>query len=183
MAMIVITAKTGWRAVRSRLRNPPNAVSDPAQDPKRGFYDPITPPDGDERRLRDLEGRLDRIEVLMGSGVAPAAVRPTLAAIIGTVARHYGFSVDDLCSRRCERRISRVRHVAMHLARRLTDHTHEEIGRALDRHYTSVFYGLQRVAADMRREPGFRAEIDHLCRQLTEAAVDNDVAPAPATGE
>ena len=54
---------------------------------------------------------------------------PTIAAILRHVAAHYGFRASDLISARKARDVTRARHVAMCLCRRLTPRPAAEIGR------------------------------------------------------
>ena len=179
VSMIVMTGNPGWRAVRNRLRNPANAVPEPAQPgpatsagalQRAGTYE--------ERRLRALEGRLAKVEVMVGNRPADGDDRWMLKTIITAVAEHYALNVEELCSRRRGRKVSRARFVAMHLAQRLTQHTHTDIGQAFGRHHTSVFHGLQRVAEWRRREPALRADLDRLYGQLAA-----QLAPAAPAGE
>jgi chromosomal replication initiator protein len=83
---------------------------------------------------------------------------PTIRAVQEAVARRFGVTVLDLCSRRRGAAVVRPRHTAMWIARHVTLHSLPEIGRAFgDRDHTTVINGIARIEALMAVNAAFAA--------------------------
>ncbi|MBI5770877.1 MAG: hypothetical protein HZA93_24075 [Verrucomicrobia bacterium] len=104
-------------------------------------------------------------------GTVPA----DLALIMDRVAARYGFRRPNLIAHRREAPIALARHVAMQLARELTDHSIETIGHAFARHHGTICHATAATLARADTEPAFRAELDQLRREIY--AELSDAAP------
>lgn len=67
------------------------------------------------------------------------------------------------------RDLTRARHAAMYLARRLTGKSTTVIGRAFDRDHTTVMNGIERAQNAFRHDPAFRSLIDAARRAIAKA--------------
>jgi chromosomal replication initiator protein len=92
---------------------------------------------------------------------------PTVAYVMGVVARRYDVSIIELLSDRRRASIVEPRHVAMFLARRCTLQSLPQIGRAMRRDHTSVWHAEQRVRQRMAAEPDFAALVEQLAAEIT----------------
>jgi len=66
-------------------------------------------------------------------------------SIIIRVAEYFGVSVQEILSRRRNRRIANARKVAMYLLWRETDLTIAEIGKMVNRHHSSVIWARNEI--------------------------------------
>ncbi|MCB2228897.1 MAG: chromosomal replication initiator protein DnaA [Desulfarculaceae bacterium] len=121
-----------------------------------------------ESSVRILEGYLNRLMAvsqlrgreadleLARQVVGPLANERQVSVeeVFRAVAAHYGLKVSDLKSARKSRDISRPRQVAMYLARRLTNLSFPDIGKALGgKDHSTVVKGVQRVESLMAQDP------------------------------
>jgi chromosomal replication initiator protein len=74
----------------------------------------------------------------------------TARNVLELVASRSGVSVEALLSGRRSAPLTEARHLAMYLARTLTDLSLPILGRLFMRHHTSVLYGCHRVSTDTR---------------------------------
>lgn len=87
----------------------------------------------------------------------------TVSAIKEHVARCYGVRVSDLDSPSRHRLVSRPRHVAMYLSRRLTGASLPRIGERFGgRDHTTVLYGVRAVEHLMQLDTSVRSEVEGL---------------------
>jgi len=76
-----------------------------------------------------------------------------------TAAAH-NLTVMDLTGKNRSGHISRARHVAMYLARDLTEASFPQIGRAFGmRSHSTAMHGHERVAGQMQEDEAFRYEL------------------------
>ena len=121
-----------------------------------------------ESSIRVLEGYLNRLMAvsrLRASEVSLELARQVLGPlasehlvvvedVLRVVAAHYGIRPADIKSSRKSRDISRPRQVAMYLARRLTNASFPEIGKALGgKDHSTVVKGVQRVEKLLAQDP------------------------------
>ena len=105
---------------------------------------------------------------------------PSIAAIKRRVAAHYRVEIDELDSGRRGRDVTRPRHVAMYLCRRLTPSPPSVIGRHFGgRDRTTVTSAWRRIEARMAGDPELAAEIERLRGELA-AAGDPPSPDGPA---
>ncbi len=133
--------------------------------------------------IRELEGALNRViahAVLVGREISPSmaqevlkdmvtetARRVTLDKIQQVVATHFRLSVADLRGKRRSREISLPRHIAMALARELTESTLPAIGEAFGgRDHATVLYACQKIAEAKQGNEGVRTLLQSLVASL-----------------
>ena len=136
-----------------------------------------------QSNVRDLEGALRR--VIMGSGLHRRSITVdycrevlqdlfsiqdrlvTVENIQKTVADYFRLRVSDLTSKRRSRSIVRPRHIAMALARELTNRSFPEIGTAFgDRDHTTVLYGCRQVEKLRKTDNSIDTDYRNLLRRL-----------------
>lgn len=101
---------------------------------------------------------------------AVAAPQLDIDAIKAEVARRYGVTVDEIEGDRRTKRISQARHIAIYLARELTDSSYPAIGRAFGRRdHTTVMHACRKVS-NMTQTPLFTGEIETLKRALRDGS-------------
>ncbi len=111
--------------------------------------------------VRDLEGVLNRLiaraqfinsRITLGmarnlfSSIAPhQSTGPSIDAIQHAVASEFGIRVADLATRNNSRKIALPRQVAMFLAKKMTGATLSMIGKAFNKHHTTVLHSIKRI--------------------------------------
>lgn len=91
-----------------------------------------------------------------------------MPAILGAVGAEFDVSQQDLLGGTRSARVVLARHTAMYLARRLTDMTYPEIGRAFNgRDHTTVISACTRVEQHMEQDDLYRRRVDTI-RQFLE---------------
>jgi len=132
--------------------------------------------------IRELEGALNRVVAtarLMRQPLlietarntlrdfVPQAVTLTIPQVLETTARFYNLSVEELSGRRRTKEIALARHVAMYLARELTESSLPQIGKAFGgRDHTTVLHGCDRIAENLERDEELRYTLLQLKEQL-----------------
>lgn len=92
-----------------------------------------------------------------------ASPRPTVRLIVRTVARKFNLSVTDLVSLRRTANVVRPRHIAMHLARKLTIRSLPEIGRAMGgRDHTTVLHGDRKICWLLQKDADLQQLVSDL---------------------
>ena len=87
----------------------------------------------------------------------------TIDEIQRVVAEHYRVTVSDILSKRRSRTLVRPRHVAMYLAKVLTNHSLPEIGKSFgDRDHTTVLHACNKI----REAKDSNVELAEDCRNL-----------------
>jgi chromosomal replication initiator protein len=132
--------------------------------------------------VRDLEGALNRIIAhaeLEGGNITVETTQHVLRDLLRTnerqitihgiqqlVAETYAFRVSDLKSERRAQALVSARHIAMWLAKELTQCSYPLIGREFDRDHTTVMHAVRKIdrlqAGDMR----LAAELEGLTKRL-----------------
>lgn len=131
--------------------------------------------------VRALEGALIRATAhaaLQGQSLTPELLdeilpqeppseRPLdIEFIKSEVARRYEVSVEQLEGEKREKRISQARHIAIYLARELTNGSFPAIGKAFGaRDHTTVMHAHRKVT-ELLKTPLFRSEIEELTECL-----------------
>jgi len=98
---------------------------------------------------------------------SPVVVPRLIKPVISAVAKYYDVSLNDLVSRRRTRNVVSARHVAMYLARELTEHSLPTIGRVFDRDHTSVLHACRQIAALRLEDVDLEADIRELTGLLS----------------
>jgi chromosomal replication initiator protein len=135
--------------------------------------------------VRALEGALIRVVAyasLKGEPATPGLVRhvlrklgedvaPTsygISEIIDATALEFDVERESLLARDRRPAVARARHVAMFLARELTDHSLPEIGRGMGgRNHTTVLHAVNRIGTALRSDEAVRNAVDNLRRRLS----------------
>ncbi len=90
-----------------------------------------------------------------------------LERIATVVGDYYRVGVDALCSRSRERSISSFRHIAIYLARTLTDHSLAEIGRFFGRrNHATVNSSFRKILAGVKSDRELKREVEDLNARL-----------------
>lgn len=136
--------------------------------------------------VRALEGALMRVtayadlqgqalseavaDSLIPNDASGATPELDIETIKGEVAERYGVTIEEIDSAKRAKRISQARHIAIYLARQLTDSSFPMIGRAFGRRdHTTVMHACRKVA-DMMNTPLFTHEIESLKSSLLDGA-------------
>ncbi|HXZ86387.1 MAG TPA: helix-turn-helix domain-containing protein, partial [Myxococcota bacterium] len=91
----------------------------------------------------------------------------SLDEISAETARFYGVAPEALRSRSRRQIFVRPRQVAMYLARRYTDASLADIGRAFERDHTSVMYAIEAVERRIVERPQLRYELEALVARIS----------------
>ncbi len=100
-----------------------------------------------------------------------AAQRAEAARILQAVAHAYNFTPAQLRSPSRPAELAEARQVAMFLMRTEARATVEEIGRALDRHHSTVLHGVAVIAARQERDRPLRWTVDAIRAELDREAI------------
>lgn len=136
-----------------------------------------------QSNTRELEGAITKLDLLsqQNAGVIDDALAiqalddtaqaPPLniavAQLMDVVASHYRVKVSDIQGKRRTKSITLPRQVCMHLARKLTLLSLEEIGGYFGgRDHTTVLHACQKVAAAARRDQAFQDELNALAGRI-----------------
>ncbi len=106
----------------------------------------------------------------LGLRSQPAAT-PTIATIQDAVCAHFAISREELLSRSRAQRLAWPRHVAMYLARELTEHSLPLIGREFaDRDHSTVLNACRRAAERLQSDAQAHSVVERLTADLTAPA-------------
>lgn len=90
----------------------------------------------------------------------------TVDDIRKVICRHFNVDAEALCSKSRKRSITWPRHIAMYLARRLTDASLEEIGRVFNRDHATVVHSVKYIAKQMETSPRIRREVEFVSERI-----------------
>ena len=119
------------------------------------------------RRPIDLELATEVLDTLL-----PIATRgtPSMAVIQTVVSAHFGISVDALASPSRAAKVAWPRHIAMHLARALTDASLPAIGKAFGgRSHATVVHACRRVAEQISIDQKAAVAVSSITTAILEA--------------
>jgi chromosomal replication initiator protein len=92
---------------------------------------------------------------------------PEIPQIAATVAKHFGLKLSELRSPSRRRAVVNARAVAIHLARKITHASLEQIGRYFGgRDHTTMMHSCRKMDELLRDDPAFRQEIEHLEKMI-----------------
>lgn len=139
--------------------------------------------------VRELEGGFNRVvafaQLVPGDPISPDLARKALApfadqrppesvpasAIIDAVCRHVGVDLQDLTSKKRDRKTAYARHLVMYLLRELGRQPLSDIGRLLGgRDHSTVIHAVQRIAQEVACIPETRRDVEALRSALTHVA-------------
>ncbi len=136
-----------------------------------------------ETNVRELEGAVNKLigfAHLTGRAIqvdlAREALRdvfelrrgePLMDDVVQVVTEHFGVKLSDLQSKRRTASVTYPRQIAMYLARRVTRHSLEEIGRFFGgRDHSTVLYAIDRVESRIAGDADCRALLEGLFEKL-----------------
>lgn len=93
--------------------------------------------------------------------------------IVAVVCRHYGIEEKAIRGKGRTRAVAEPRRVAMHMMRKHTNMTLQDIADELCRDHTTVIYGLQTVKDEYQRNPSFARNMD-LLDKLVQPAIPQE---------
>ena len=167
--------------IRSRLRNPPNAVPDEGIDLKRPKVIPIKDghaeqeitvielmPTVDLKEIEEQIGLLeDRLYRLRCKHNILAEKKPPASLVIETVARHFDVTPNDLKSASRAQHVTFARQVAMFLCRTLTPLSLPGIGKVFGgRDHTTAMHAVRKITALCESDPDIHSLVQVLANQL-----------------
>ena len=92
----------------------------------------------------------------------------TVEKIIEEVARNYGFSPDDIKKSKSRRAdLSQARHIAIYIARNITNLTAVEVGKEFGgMHYSSVLYATEHIEKDMKTNNDIKESVEDIIKNI-----------------
>ncbi|HTV01099.1 MAG TPA: chromosomal replication initiator protein DnaA, partial [Luteitalea sp.] len=125
--------------------------------------------------IRDLEGSLIRLVAyasLTGKEITLALAQDVLRSVIGAeekaitidtllkfVAEYYGVRPSELKAASNSRNIVMPRQVAMYLCKTLTSASLPDIGRAFNKHHSTVIHSIRKVEDERRKDADFNSQV------------------------
>ena len=92
----------------------------------------------------------------------------TIEKVIKAVSDYYGVSIKDFKSTSRNQRVSSARHVAVYLARDLTQKSFESIAEYLNKKHTTMLYSYEKIKEDVRSNK----ELEHAITEIKESLRD-----------
>lgn len=143
----------------------------------------------DTTNVRELEGGFNRVvafaQLHPGGAISPELARKALApfadarpsepvpasVIIDAVCRHVGVDLQDLTSKKRDRKTTYARHLVMYLLRELGRQPLSDIGRMLGgRDHSTVIHAVHRIANELHVVPETKRDVEALRASLTDVA-------------
>jgi chromosomal replication initiator protein len=122
--------------------------------------------------VRQLEGALVYLTAqakLSGTRITPETTNKLLTStipkqdirlLLRTVADHFNLSVEDLISKRKDRKSTLARHVAIYLMRQGYNYSLTEIGKELGgRNHATILHGYEKIASELSINPNLANQI------------------------
>lgn len=132
--------------------------------------------------IRKLEGVLNRLVAraqFMNSPITLGMVKqmfasmkldpptaPDLETIQQAVAAKFGITITQLRSRNNSRIVSQPRQVAMYLCKRLTDSSLIQIGKAFQKHHTTVMHGIKNTEQRLQSDSELNSQLEELTASI-----------------
>jgi chromosomal replication initiator protein len=133
---------------------------------------------GDVRRIESALIAVRARASLLGGHVDMDLIREVVASVIGVgqvlsaatiaelVSGQFKVSLEDLRSRSRKRAIAFPRQVAMYLARKYTEESLVDIGRAFNRDHSTVLHAIKAVSTQVMRDTAVSAQVDILASKV-----------------
>lgn len=152
--------------IKRRLQNPPNAVLDEGIDLKRKPAPPVLPEPVVEVVAPPIPYGLGNIHPDIQVTFCRPETRVDVISIIREVARRYKVTVTDIKSPRRTMDVVHPRHIAMYLAKVLTQNSLPRIGKLFGgRDHTTVLHAVRKI--EKLRQPD--SALDSELTDMTEA--------------
>ena len=112
-----------------------------------------------------LAGGADGLTAAMGQTLYQRRV--SVDTIVQHVAESFDLLPADMLGKRRTKRVAQPRHIAIYLAKHLTDHTFEDIGRMFGgRDHSTVIHAVNKITALMLQDVAVRREVELLAAEL-----------------
>lgn len=168
MSLVVMEAQRHALSIKTRLRNPPNAVPDFGIDLKRK----AKPIQQLVAEPNDVFGPIlpSEEELAFGPKVHPAPPPASrIEQIQRAVVKRYGITRMELLSSRRTNQVVRPRQIAMYLCKMMTPRSLPEIGRRFGgKDHTTVLHAVRKIEARRSQDPILDGEILGLIEMLSE---------------
>jgi chromosomal replication initiator protein len=116
--------------------------------------------------LLETECTIESARLILRDLLATRGRMITIDDISGTVCGYYSVKRADLVGPRRSHAITLPRQICMYLARQLTGHSLEEIGRFFgNRDHSTVLYGVEKIATRCAKEQAFRELVQRLSQE------------------
>lgn len=134
--------------------------------------------------VRELEGMLMRVMACASLGQEPLSFELAtrvlsththqdvkeslnLQTIATTVAKHFGYSLQDLRSENRNKDVAQARHIAFYLMKKMSSFSLREMGKFLERKdHSTVMYAYEKMSKRIETESAFAREIQAIERKL-----------------
>jgi len=113
-----------------------------------------------EERITALERRVQILEAREPKRQTPQAGELSLSVIVDAVCKDFVISLSALMGKRRDAKIVKPRHIAMWLARNLTNRSTSSIGGFFFRDHATILNACQSVENLRDTNPDYRAETD-----------------------
>jgi hypothetical protein len=177
---------------RRRLRTPDNAV------PDKGIDLPVVIAVSDKMeiaqlKIKDLEDALVKAEkqsetrrqriIHLESRLEKLTGERSISAsnIVECVATAYGITVADIYSNCQRKEFADPRHVAMYLAKTLTNHSALSLGRIFGRDATSVLHGLHKIERQRLTDSALDIKLRHIEQRFAAPKIEAAPCSSPQT--
>ena len=133
--------------------------------------------------IRELEERVNQLVArsrFLGNSISLGLVKslfraapprvsagPTIEMIQRAVAREFGLQTGDLSARRNARHVAHPRQIAMYICKMRTRASLSEIGRAFDRHHTTVLHSIRKIERNIEKDKELLDSVTALIEQLS----------------
>ena len=135
--------------------------------------------------IRTIEGAIQKIKVISSVTGTPITLELCKQATISlvtneknendkidrifdAVARRYGISREDLCSKKRNDDIAKARHTCIYLIRELTTISFKDIGKIFNRDHSTMLSSVKYIKGQIEGVPGAESEISELIAEITE---------------
>lgn len=134
--------------------------------------------------IRELEGVFNRVIAYRGLIHSEITVEVALDAmksyqqtagpavtpeeIVEKSAKCYHLKEEDIMGNKRTKNIARARQVVMYLLREIMGYSVLKIAKYLDKHHTTVMYGIKEIETAIEEDPTFRLEITTLKKDITD---------------
>ncbi len=98
--------------------------------------------------------------------IARAKKAITLDLIKETVCHHFSISVADIVSKSRKQAIARPRHIAIYLARKMTDHTLQAIGKSFNRYHATIYRSVGTVEKGLKDDTALKKQVRYLTEKI-----------------
>lgn len=116
-----------------------------------------------QANIENVDLNLDLAQRVLSQIPSKAPLKVSINVIMDTVAEFYSLKLSDLQSKRRQKSIAQPRQLCMFLARRLTDHSLEEIGNYFGgRDHTTVMHAVRTTAERMEADSDYAAVVTTL---------------------